>query len=82
MEAILSQLIQLKQFNHGWTTLKKSFESNIIPHKGDFILVNVRLSHKENNNCNCSFDNEFTACFRSFSSLIFAIGFFLMCFDL
>ncbi|MED4267331.1 hypothetical protein [Priestia megaterium] len=41
MEIILSQLVHLEPMNEGWTTVKKSFESNVIPHKGDYITDSV-----------------------------------------
>ncbi|WP_214770837.1 hypothetical protein [Exiguobacterium sp. s133] len=37
MKIVLYQTVHLKTFNKGSTVLTKFFESNTIPHKGDFI---------------------------------------------
>lgn len=37
MKVILSQLIGLKTFNKGCFSIRKEFETNIIPHVGDSI---------------------------------------------
>lgn len=37
MKITLNQIIALKNINQGFRCIEKSFESNIIPHKGDFI---------------------------------------------
>lgn len=37
MEIKISHQIQLKDFRQGLVNLYKTFESNVIPHKGDFI---------------------------------------------
>ncbi|HOQ17303.1 MAG TPA: hypothetical protein PLL17_09950 [Defluviitaleaceae bacterium] len=37
MKIKITQHMQLADFNNGWTTISKTFNSNVIPHKGDML---------------------------------------------
>ncbi|MDB2104006.1 hypothetical protein PMW00_13370 [Clostridium paraputrificum] len=41
MKVMLSQVIGLKTFNKGCFSMRKEFETNIIPHVGDYIEDSV-----------------------------------------
>ena len=38
MKIKITQHMKLADFNNGWTTISKTFTSNIIPHKGDLLM--------------------------------------------
>lgn len=60
LQITLSQQVQLKDFRKGYVNIYKIFESNVIPHKGDFIadscfkdpyeyeVVEVIINYQEN----------------------------------
>lgn len=41
MKVILNQVIELKNFREGSARISKTFNSNVIPHKGDIIVDTV-----------------------------------------
>ncbi|HDR4614610.1 TPA: hypothetical protein QCQ90_002169 [Bacillus cereus] len=41
MKVILNQVIELENFREGYARITKTFESNVIPHKGDIIVDSV-----------------------------------------
>lgn len=60
MDIILIQQINLKDIDNGFRQIQKKFNSNIIPHKGDYIsdgafddpdeyeIINVIIDYQEN----------------------------------
>lgn len=41
MKITINQQVSLKVFNKGWFNMKKTYESDVIPHKGDYITDTV-----------------------------------------
>ncbi|WDU80050.1 hypothetical protein [Lysinibacillus sp. G01H] len=63
MKIVLNHQVQLKDFREGYVNIYKDFESNVIPHKGDYIadlcfkdpyeyeVIEVIINYQENE-CN------------------------------
>jgi hypothetical protein len=47
MKVILNQVVELKNFRKGTARISKTFNSNVIPHKGDVIVDSVWKSDDE-----------------------------------
>ncbi|WP_238902652.1 hypothetical protein [Clostridium sp. YIM B02506] len=63
MKISISQVLSLKTFSNGSITMRKEFESNIIPHKGDMIGDPVFSSPYEYEVADVIIDYENNTCY-------------------
>lgn len=71
MKVRLSQVISLKTFNKGCFSMCKEFESNIIPHVGDYIQDSVWKDPYEYKVVEVKIDYQEDECYVSLESIRF-----------
>lgn len=70
MKVTIMQQIQLKDFQKGWRSITKEFETNIIPHKGDFITDSVWKDPFEYEVVEVNINYQEDECYISLSAII------------
>lgn len=70
MKIRLSQHIQLMDFNNGWATITKTFNSTVIPHKGDLITDTVWKDPYEYEVTEVIISYQFDECYVSLKPVV------------
>ena len=71
MKISVSQTISLNDFREGHFIIRKEFESNVIPHKGDFLVDSVWKDPYEYEVVEVQIDYSKDACYVTLSMITF-----------